>query len=169
MCALILLSAVSSCCDVCTSVLLLCAVPSHLLLSSVSTVYCVWDLWCAATDVVGLYMRLYCCTVCRHPMLYFTLLYRSMCTTAIVPPDGYYSIRCAWIINVQCFFCNPVATKVIGFSTSVIYDSLTTSVHTVNSTNTAEEEMSCCCCCRRSAVCTISSSYLMLYCACGVF
>ena len=73
------------------------------------------------TDVVGLCMRLYCCTVCRHPMLYFTLLYRSMCTTAFVPPDGYYySIRCAWIINVQCLFCNPVATKASLYRTSEI-------------------------------------------------
>ena len=148
-----------------------CAQYLHISSSAVLVLFTVCVRLVVCTDVVGLCMRLYsCCTVCRHPMLYFTLLYRSMCTTAIVPPDGYYSIRCAWIINVQCFFCNPVATKVQGFATSDIRQSdyLATSVHTVNSTNTAEEEMSCCCC-RRSAVCTISSSYLMLYCACGVF
>ena len=108
---------------------------------------CVWLVVC--TDVVGLCsMRLYFCTVCRHPMLYFfTLLYRSMCTTAIVPPDGYYSIRCAWIINV--FFAILWQQKCKDLP-PVIYDSPTTSVHTVNSTNTAEE-MSCCSC-RRSAL-----------------
>ena len=145
-----------------------CAQYLHISSSAVLVLFTVCVRLVVCTDVVGLCMRLYsCCTVCRHPMLYFTLLYRSMCTTAIVPPDGYYSIRCAWIINVQCFFAILWQQK-CKVLPPVIYDSPTTSVHTVNSTNTAEEEMSCCCC-RRSAVCTISSSYLMLYCACGVF
>ena len=147
-----------------------CAQYLHISSSAVLVLFTVCVRLVVCTDVVGLCMRLYsCCTVCRHPMLYFTLLYRSMCTTAIVPPDGYYSIRCAWIINVQCFFLQSCGNKSARFChqwyTTV---RLPTSVHTVNSTNTAEEEMSCCCC-HRSAVCTISSSYLMLYCACGVF
>ena len=129
-----------------------CAQYLHISSSAVLVLFTVCVRLVVCTDVVGLCMRLYsCCTVCRHPMLYFTLLYRSMCT---------YDCNCAtrWILqhqmrmNNQCamFFFAILWQQKCKVLPPGIYDSPTTSVHTVNSTNTAEE-MSCCSC-RRSAL-----------------